>query len=152
MSTDPQTANEPETLLGPLLAELAGLRAELRGAAEARWRLARLELGAALRDIVRLSIAIVVAALLALVSLPVLIVAVADLLAGRLGISRTGWLFIEFGALVLIAAATAWLSWRRFRSHFVGLEETLEVLREDIASLERMTGKAEARSKSGDAD
>jgi hypothetical protein len=141
MSTDPQSTNEPDSLLGPLLAELAGLRDELRGAAEARWRLARLEIGVALVDVRRLAVAFAVAALLVLVSLPVLVVAVADLLAGTLGIDRTGWLLIEFGALVVIAAATGWLAWRRFRNQFVGLEETLEVLREDLAWAEQMTGK-----------
>jgi hypothetical protein len=141
MSADPQSTNETDSLLGPLLAELAGLRDELRGAAEARWRLARLEIGVALVDIRRLAVAFAVAALLVLVSLPVLVVAVADLLAGTLGIDRTGWLLIEFGGLVVTAAATGWLAWRRFRSQFVGLEETLEVLREDLAWAERTLGK-----------
>jgi hypothetical protein len=141
MPTDPQSTNEPDTLLGPLLAELTGLRAEVRGAAAARWRMARLELGVALTDIRRLAVAFAVAALLALVSLPVLVVAVADLLAGCWGIDRTGWLLIEFGGLVVTAAAIGWLGWRRFQSRFVGLEETLEVLREDLAWAEQMTGK-----------
>jgi len=147
MSADPQSTNETQSLLGPLLAELAGLRDELRGAADARWRLARLEIGVALVDIRRLAVALAVAALLVLVSLPVLVVAVADLLAGQLGIDRTGWLLIEFGGLVVIAAATGWLAWRRFRNQFVGLEETLEVLREDLAWAEQMTGNGERGGK-----
>lgn len=147
MSADPQSTNETDSLLGPLLAELAGLRDELRGAADARWRLARLEIGVALVDIRRLAVAFAVAALLVLVSLPVLVVAVADLLAGTLGIDRTGWLLIEFGGLVVTAAATGWLAWRRFRSQFVGLEETLEVLREDLAWAEQMAGNGERAGK-----
>jgi hypothetical protein len=152
MSADPQSSHEPESLLGPLLAELAGLRDEVRGAAEARWRLARLEIGAALVDIRRLAVAIVVAALLALISLPVLLVAVAELLDGRLGIDRAGWLLIEFGGLVIAAAAIGWLAWRRFRSQFVGLEETLEVLREDLVLAERITGKERPGGNANAAD
>ena len=86
-----------------------------------------------------------------LVSLPVLIVAGADLLAGWLGIDRTGWLLIEFATLVLSAAATGWLGWRRFRSHFVGLEETLEVLREDLAWAERTLAKDKGEDPAGTA-
>lgn len=144
MSTESQSTNESESLLGPLLAEFAGLRSELRGAAEARWRLARLEISVAIRDAARLAVAMAIATLLILVSIPVLVVAVADLLAGCFGIDRTGWLLIEFGALVVTAAAIGWLSWRRFRSQFVGLEETLEVLREDLAWAERMTGNVKS--------
>jgi len=103
-----------------------------------------LELGAAVTDIRRLVVAIVVAALLLLISVPVLIVAGADLLAGLFDIDRTGWLLIEFATLVVAAAATAWLGWRGFQSRFVGLEETLEVLREDVAWAERRWGKAES--------
>lgn len=143
MSNDPESTDEPDTLLGPILADLAGLREELRAAADARWRLARLELIAAARDLRKLTVAIVVAALLLLISLPVLIVAGADLLDGSLGINRTGWLLIEFATLVIAAVATAWLAWTRFRSRFVGLEETLEVLKEDLAWAERVFSKAE---------
>lgn len=115
------------------MAELGRLRDELRALVVARWRLARLEITRALADIRRLAIALAAAGVLALVALPVLVVATADLLDGFLQIDRTGWLLIWFAMLVVAAAAIGWLAWRRFRRQFVGLEETLEELREDAA-------------------
>ncbi|MBI2825488.1 MAG: phage holin family protein [Planctomycetia bacterium] len=135
-------AENQESLLGPGIAELRRLRDELRSLAVARWKLARLEILQALADVRRLAIALAVAGLLALVALPVLVVATADMLDGFLSIDRAGWLLMWFAALVVAAVATGWLAWRRFRRQFVGLEETLEELREDAAWLEQTWGSS----------
>ncbi len=132
-----------ESLFGPALAETSRLRAELRAMAASRWQLAQLELRAAKADVQHLAVRLSVAALLVVVSLPVLVVTIAELLAGCLGISRAGWLAIGFGSLVLAAAITGLLAWRRFQQHFVGLEETLEVLGEDARWLEELLGHGE---------
>jgi hypothetical protein len=131
-------ANEEETLFGPTLAELGRLRAELRAILATRFELARLESVVALADFKWLALALAISGLLALVSLPVLVVAAADALAGTFGIERVGWLLIWFAGLVVAAVLTAWLGWRRFERRFVGWEETLEVLREDQAWIESL--------------
>ena len=133
--------SDDDKLFAPTIAELSRLRDELRAIVTARWQLARLELTVAAADTKRLAVALGLAALLALTSLPVLVVAAAEALAGRCGIDRTGWLLIAFAALALAAVLTAWLGWRRFRRHFVGLEETLEVLREDQAWIDSLAGR-----------
>ena len=134
-------ATDNDSLFGPTAAEIGQLRAEVRAALAARWELARLELGAAALDIKRLVVALAIAGLLGLVSLPVFAVALADLLDGLAGLSRGGWLLAEFAALMLSAAGIAWFAYRRFQRQFAGLEETLEVLREDQAWLESLLGK-----------
>jgi Putative Actinobacterial Holin-X, holin superfamily III len=131
-------ANDDDSLFGPTVAEVSRLRDELRDHVAVRWQLARLELTVAFADLRRLAICLAVAGLLALISLPVAVVAAADALAGQFGIDRTGWLLIWFAGLVVAAVATGWLGWRRFQRHFVGLEETLEVLREDQAWVESL--------------
>jgi len=137
---------EKDSLFGPTTAELAQLQVELRTALDARWQLARLELGAAALDVRRLAAALAAAGLLGMISLPVLVVALADLLDGLAGLSRTAWLFVEFGALVLAAAGIAWFAYRRFQRQFTGLEETLEVLREDQAWLESLLAERKKRA------
>ena len=128
--------DEEQPLFAPTTAELGRLQAELRAAATARWQLAQLELNVAAADIKRLGVALGVAGLVGGISLPVLVVAAAEALAGQGGLSRLEWLLIWGGGLALVAAAIGWLGWRRFQRHFVGLEETLEVLREDQAWIE----------------
>ena len=139
-------ADDEESLFAPAAAEIARLRDELRAIVAARWQLARLELGIALADLRRLAIALAVTAVLAVVSLPVLFVALADALAGVWGITRTGWLLIEFAVLVLAAVGTGWLGWQRFQRHFVGFEETLEVLREDQRWIELLSKRKKTGS------
>ncbi|HVU87441.1 MAG TPA: phage holin family protein [Pirellulales bacterium] len=134
-------ADQDETLFAPTVAEIHRLRDELRAAVAARWQLARFELGVAVGDVRRLVVALAVAGLLALVSLPVLVVAAATALDGTWGLDRTAWLLIWFAGLVVAAVVVGGLGWLRFRRHFVGLEETLEVLREDQAWLESLSGQ-----------
>jgi hypothetical protein len=123
----------------PLLADLreglADLGGELREMAGARWELARLELDSDLQSFQRLVIAWLIAAVMALTALPLLAVCLADCLAGWAQIGRGGWLLILAGIFLLLSAAIACLAWRRFRRRFLGLRETIEELREDLAWL-----------------
>jgi len=119
-------------LFSGLQAELGSLNADIRKMAMIRWELARLELAADARSAGRLAVILAIAALLALVSLPLLVVALGCLLDGLLGISQGGWLCI-FGLCFLLAATLGSLfAWRRFRRNLVALEETIEELREDM--------------------
>jgi hypothetical protein len=122
-------------LLADIRSELGALGGELRGMASERWELARLELQADLRSFKRLAIAWLAAALMVLTSLPLLAVCLAEAMDGCGQIARGGWLLIFAGGLLLLALGGGYLAWRRFRRRFVGLQETLEELREDLVWL-----------------
>jgi len=136
-------ADPDRPLFADLKAETARLGAELRRMAGLRWRLARLELDAASRSVKWLAIVLAVAAIMLTTGLPLLAVCLAELLAEAAGVAQAWWL-LAFGVLLLIAAAlSGWLAWRRFRLRFVGLEETLEELREDLVWLQEWTKRRE---------
>ncbi len=125
-------------LLADLREDLAALGGELRELAAARWELARLELAGDWRAAKRLAIGWLLAGVAALVALPLLAVSLADGLDGRGNISGGQWLLIFAGGLLLLAAASGYLAWRWFSRRIVGLSETLEELREDLAWLREM--------------
>jgi hypothetical protein len=127
------SVNRP--LLADIRAELGVLGGELREMASLRWELAKLELAADYRSAQRLAVAWLAAAVLALTALPLLAVCAADALDGWCDIARGGWLLIFAGGLMALAIAVGALAWRRFRRRFVGLQETLEELREDLVWL-----------------
>jgi Zn-dependent protease with chaperone function len=142
------TAESPrEPLFAGLSHEATGLIEELRALGIARWRLLRLELLASLDQVKRLVILCAVAFAAIATSLPVLVVAAGDALAGVGGIPRWGWLLIFAATLILGAILTAWLSYRRFRRNFTGVTETLEELREDVQWLRELRGSPPQRSE-----
>ena len=128
-------------LLADLQGELRSLSRELREMFRLRWELFRLEAITDLRNSRRLLIAGFVAGVLILTSLPLVAAALADLLAGVWNIARWAWLLIFAGALLSTGLLAAYLAWRRFRRRFVGLQETLEELKEDRVWLEEWLGK-----------
>jgi len=135
-------ADRSEPLLAALQAAVHRASGDVRTLAEARWKLARLEVLAAVAEVKRLAIAAAVGGIVALVSIPVLVVAAAELLDGTFGLGRTAWLG-QFGVGLLASAVTvAWIGWRRFQARFVGLEETLEELQEDLLWLREWRGNA----------
>jgi len=121
--------------------EVGSLRADVQELATLHWELAETEVKQAVGPIKRLTISLVVAAVTALSGLPVLAVCVADLLRGWLGISFAGWLAIVGFGLLAAAGGGGWLAWRRFRHRFVGLQQTLEELHEDLVWLRDATGQ-----------
>jgi hypothetical protein len=123
-------------LLADLRAELGAMGGELREMASARWELARLELQADLLSVKRLAIAWLAAAVMALAALPLLAVCAAEALDGCGNIPRGGWLLIFADGLLMLALGGSYFAWRRFRRRFVGLQETLEELREDLVWLQ----------------
>jgi len=76
-----------------------------------------------------------VAVIMGLTALPLLAVSLAETLDGCGHIARRDWLWIFGAGLLILALGSGYLAWRRFRRRFVGLEETLEELREDIVWL-----------------
>jgi hypothetical protein len=128
-------------LLDDIRTELRALGDELREMAVERWELARLELQADLRSAKRLAIAWLAAAAMVLTALPVLAVCLAEALDGCGDIPRSGWLLIFAGGLPTLALGGGYLAWRRFRRRFVGLQETLEELREDMVWLQEKGGE-----------
>lgn len=138
--TDP--ADRP--LFSDLRAEFDAVTGELREMAVARWELARLELEADLLSTKRLATTWLMAAVMALTSLPILVVALAETLDGCCGIARRDWLWIFAAGLLILALSSGYFAWRRFRRRFVGLEETLEELREDIVWLREKCRREDA--------
>jgi uncharacterized membrane protein (DUF485 family) len=128
-------AEHKRPLLANIVDQVGSLKAELGEMLALRWELARLECQADLRSARRLAVVLLVGVLMALTSLPVLIVFLAGLLDGWLGVTRQGWLLILALGLLLGAGVVSYLAWRRFRRRFVGLEETIEELREDMVWL-----------------
>jgi NADH:ubiquinone oxidoreductase subunit K len=127
---------QDDRLLAGLQRELTRLGTDLRLMAEARWELARVELRASIYQGRRLAILLVIGGILVLASLPVAAVAASQFLAQTVGMSFLFWLIIWAVGLATGGIAIAWSAWRRFRRDFVGIEETLEELREDLQWLQ----------------
>ncbi len=135
-------------LLADLQAELRGLAADIGEILQLHGQLAWLEIQADLGRLKRLALIWGVAAVMALTALPLMATYLAETLDGRLGIVRETWLLI-FGLTLLITAAISAYGGRLwFRRRFVGLEETLEELREDLEWLkEGVRGKRQGQGK-----
>jgi hypothetical protein len=119
-------------LMAGLKAELGGLAADAKEMLRLRFELARLEIKADIGHLKCLVIVWGAAAVMALTSLPILAVFVADVLDGRLGVARRGWLLIFGLALLCTAGLCAYFGRVWFGRRFVGLRQTMEELREDL--------------------
>ncbi len=126
--------------------ELGSLTAEAREMLRLRWKLAELELRSDARLIGRSAVVLGISALMALTALPVLAACAAEMLDGLLGLSRTGWLLMTGLGLLAGGSAAACLVLLHFRRRFIGLEQTLEELREDALWLKAENGEREAES------
>jgi len=132
---------QPRPLMEELQRELRALKQDLGASAVLRWRLARLELEADLRSAARLAVAWGAAAVMALAALPLVLVWLADGMGRWLGVPEPVWLLVFAGVLLSAAALVGVIAWRRFRRRFLGLEQTLEELREDLVWLGERFGK-----------
>ncbi|MBN1589749.1 MAG: phage holin family protein [Pirellulales bacterium] len=141
-------AEKPQhPLLARLGNELGLLGAELRESAVLRWQLAMLEVKADLRSGRRLAVALTAAGALGLVALPLWLVALAQWLDGCCGLSTAGWALVFGTFLALVALTVGWAAWHRFRRRFLGLEQTLEELREDVLWLQEWLGRKQTADK-----
>jgi uncharacterized membrane protein YqjE len=140
--------NDPSQrpLLADICEELSVLGRELREMVATRWELARMELLADLRSARRLVITWLVAIVMAITSLPLLAICLAEVLDGCGGIPSSVWLLIFAAGLLILAALGAYVAWRRFRRRFVGLQETLEELREDLLWVQEKSNTSLRRS------
>ena len=127
-------------LLSGLRDELGSVAGDVAESLKLRLELAQLELADDYRSGKRLAIVLLVALVLLLTSLPLFVVSLADVLDGFGQISRAGWLVIFAALLILTAASSVFFAWRRFRRNLVGLQETIEELREDLLWLRDWTG------------
>ena len=132
-----------ERLFDALRGQLLTLGSHARESLLLRWELARLEIGCDLQTLKRFAIALAVSLVGILVALPLLVSSLAHVLDGAAGIAAEGWLAILGGALLVFCILLAWIAWRRCRSRFVGLEETLEELHEDAVWLREWLGKTQ---------
>ncbi len=130
----PPPGSEP--LFAGVQRETARLAGEVRWALGKRWDLARLELLIAGLQIKRLTIWLAAAVLATLSLLPLLVVLAADCLGNITVWSRTVWLSLFVLLLAIVTPTAVWFAWRRFRREFVGIQATLDELREDIRWLE----------------
>jgi hypothetical protein len=129
-------------LLADLQKELRSLAADVQEMVRLRWELARLELQTDLRNIKRLAIFFCAAAAMVLTALPLLASYLAEKLDGSLAVARSTWLLIFALALLGAGALVALGAWIWFRRRFLGLQESLEELREDMEWVkERMKGE-----------
>jgi hypothetical protein len=144
--------NDPtkQPLLADIRKELDAMVGELRELAAARWELARLELEADVRSIKRLAIAGLVAGVMVLTALPLLAMCLAEVLDGYGNIVRGGWLLIFGVGLLLTAVAMVLFARWRFRRRFVGLQETIEELREDVLWLREAGGMKAEKPENGE--
>ena len=130
-----------KTLFGDIKEEARSLGGELAELATLRWQLAQAELRSDLTAARRLAVWLAIVAVMALTSLPLLAVCLAELLGGWLGISRAGWLLIFALGLLAAAVPIGIFAWRGFRRRFTGMQESLDELREDIVWLKEWAGR-----------
>ncbi|HUY91090.1 MAG TPA: phage holin family protein [Pirellulales bacterium] len=134
--------DDREPLFAGIKDETSRLKSDFAQLLRVRWQLGKLEVRTAAHSAKRLAAGAIIALLLVLVSLPVLVVALAHALDGVLHIAFAGWLAVFGFGMLLFAAALAWFRYQRFRAEFVGLEQSLEELREDVVWLEeRLAGR-----------
>ena len=130
-------------MLADLKDEIGSLGADLKELGRLRWELANVELREAAGTVKRLAICLLVVGVMAVGALPILVVALAQSLDKRLGISSTGWLLIFGFGLLIGGAAVGYFAWRRFRRRFAGMEQTIEELREDLVWLKQWSARGE---------
>lgn len=125
-----------EPLLEDLKLEASEMWDELRGLADARWELAQIEARLAAKQVRGFAVLATASVLAILVSLPILLVALAMTLDGVAGMSHEQWLGLMGGILLLGGLIALVLGWLRFRRQFDGFARTLAEFREDMTWLE----------------
>ena len=120
--------------------DVDGLLEDAREFADARYQLAQLEVQQSVGAIKRVVIGSAAAGVMALVALPTMLVLLAELLATWTTWEPEIWLAILGCGLLVSAAAVFVMSRRRFQREFVGLQDTLAELKEDVVWLRELAG------------
>jgi len=124
---------------------LSVLGSDVHESLRLRIDLAQLEAKAAAADVRRLTVGMAIAGALGTVGLATAAVGAADALDGVAGLTTSGWLAIFSVVIIATGAVVGTAAWLRFRREFVGLEETLEELREDARWLGEILGAKESQ-------
>ena len=106
-----------------------------------RCRLAMIEVKADLRNVRGLAVVLAIAVVGILTGISVLAVWGAQLLNRYVPLPADLWTMILGVGVIVVAILLALVSWFRFRRRWVGLEQTLEELHEDLAWLKEWAGK-----------
>ena len=121
--------------------DVRGLASDVARMVVIRRQLAESEIRSDIASARRLAIAGGIGAVAVLTGLPVLVVLLAEVLAQHLLLDRIWWLLI-LGTVPLVGGLLiAWRAWRRFRSDFIGLQETLAEMHEDLEWLREWLGQ-----------
>ncbi|MGD9127367.1 MAG: phage holin family protein [Planctomycetia bacterium] len=131
-------------MFGKLRENLNTLSREVRESVALRYRLAMIELKADLANLRSLVVVFVLALVGVLTGVAVLAVWVAELLDEYIPLCAELWYLIVGLTAIVFSLLLLWFAWRRFRRRWVGLEQTLEELREDIVWLKEWAGKEPA--------
>jgi len=124
--------------------EARALREQFAAFLATRVELAKIEVQVAIRQSIRFAIWIAIVLVMLLTALPLWLVAAADLLAEWTPLARVTWLAVFALGLMLAAAAVGRWAWATFRRQFVGLEESIGELREDVLWLQEWLGPTES--------
>lgn len=108
-----------------------------------RCRLATLEIKADLANLRSLSVVLILALTGLLTGISVLAVWVAELLNRYVPLVADLWTMIVGTTAIVLSLLFALFAWFRFRRRWIGLEQTLEELHEDITWLKEWAGKGE---------
>lgn len=114
--------------------------ADLAETLELRRRLAESEIRSDLATGKRLGIVAGVGLVLALTALPLLVAAVAWIVATITNVSFAVWLLVFGGPLLTLGLTTIYSAWRKFRREFLALSATRQELHEDLIWLRELLG------------
>ena len=142
-------ADPDRPLLADLKEEVSNIGEDLSRMLQLRWQLAHIELRTAARSVGRLALVQATATIMALVAVSVLTVWGADALDEHFPLAWVSWLAAIGLGLLAGAVLLGWLAWRYFRRRFVGLEESVDELREDLVWLREWLGRPEHEGVSG---
>ena len=120
---------------------LDALSREVRESVVLRCRLAMLELKANLTKLSILAVLFAFALVGFMTGVAVLAVWIAELLDECAPLYAKLWTMIVGLTALVVSLVVAWCAWRYLRRRWVGLEQTLEELREDIAWFKEWAGK-----------
>mgnify|MGYP002624021517 CR=1 FL=1 len=129
-----------DTLFDRAQGALRSVATEAREFLALRAELLSLEFRLARHSLAKLAGATAFAVVAILVSLPVMLVAAADMIETRFAVPSE-WTLGACGSLLLVAAGlVGWRGWRKFRRDFAGLEDSIAELQEDLVWLSEWLG------------
>ena len=130
-----------KTMFEKLRENLDALGRDVRESVVLRCRLAMIELKANLTKLGILAVLFALALVGFMTGVAVLAVWIAELLDECAPLYAKLWTMIVGLTALVVSLVVGWCAWRYLRRRWVGLEQTLEELREDIAWFKEWAGK-----------